>query len=221
LELIPASLLFLVPVVLRFDETWRRLAPMAMAVGWRLAVLGIYIFAGAVSAALAFLAVFMLAMDRIRGCAAASDIEPRYQVAKLLLGFVLFWAYIALLQYLLVRYATVPAELTFYQHRSGPVWRWLTVLLVVLHFLLPFCGLISARAKRSAGALLVASLCVLAGHWVDWSWLVLPALFPHGAGVDVTSLAVVVFTELAVGAVVLSGFVRELQVHERGRSQLP
>ncbi len=289
LELIPASLLFLVPIVSRFDETWRRLAPFAPAhpssapsddpggelnvlvrlvlyyavwlglaycyasrsepgipgtryrfstnclrifsgpallllvftlllfsidwvmgleQGWRSPGAALYLFAGAVSAAQALRALFMLTRARLT----AANLELRHDVAMLLFGFILLWAYVGYAQYLLVRHGYASAELVFYDRRAAPPWRWLTAALVVTHFVLPSISLLAVRAKRSAAGLLVASLCVLVGHWLDWCWLVLPALYPRGAALGATGLAVIVVTSLALGAVMITGLVRELQL---------
>jgi hypothetical protein len=76
--------------------------------------------------------------------------------------------------------------------------------------MIPFVVLLSARAKRSTPTLALAALCVLAGHFLDWYWLVLPALYPEGAALGVTDVILLVTTALTLVAIVLGGLNREL-----------
>jgi hypothetical protein len=100
----------------------------------------------------------------------------RHDIGKLLFGFVVFWAYIAFSQYLLIWYAGLTSETPFFRTRFNHDWLPTTLLLFGLHFVLPFIGLLSATAKRSPAVLGAVSLIVLAAHVVDLFWLVMPAL---------------------------------------------
>ena len=59
-------------------------------------------------------------------------------------------------------------------------WMVVGVVLIVGHFFLPFLGLISRHAKRSRLGLALWSMWLLAIHYVDLYWLVMPHLHPHG-----------------------------------------
>ena len=185
---------------------------MRLQQGWRSAVLGIYIFAGAVSAALAFLALFTLVRDHFSAHTQGIDLDGRHDIAKLLFGFVVFWAYIAFSQYLLMWYANLPVEMVFYQRRSAHVWQWLTLSLIAFQFIIPFVVLLSARAKRSTPTLAFAAFCVVAGHFLDWYWMVLPALYPEGAPLGVADVTMLAATALTLGAITLGGLNRELSL---------
>jgi len=201
----PALVVFALTIT-SFSFDW----VMRLQQGWHSAVLGIYIFSGSVAAALAFLALFTLVRDRFSVHTQGIDLDGRHDIAKLLFGFVVFWAYIAFSQYLLMWYANLPIEMEFYRRRSAPAWQWLTLSLIALHFMIPFVVLLSARAKRSTPTLALAALCVLAGHFLDWYWLVLPALYPEGAALGVTDVILLVTTALTLVAIVLGGLNREL-----------
>ena len=56
---------------------------------------------------------------------------------------------------------------------------WLTVGLILGHFLLPFLGLMSARAKRGGRTLAFWSGWLLVMHFVDLHFVVTPALDPR------------------------------------------
>lgn len=183
---------------------------MRLQRGWHSAVLGIYIYAGAVAAALAFLALFSLVRDHFSPHAQGFDLDERHDIAKLLFGFVVFWAYIAFSQYLLMWYANLPVEMEFYRRRSTHVWQWLTLSLIAFHFILPFVVLLSARAKRSTPTLALAALCVVAGHFLDWYWMVLPALYPEGTPLGIADAIMIATSVLTLVAILLGGLNREM-----------
>ena len=203
----PALIVFALTIT-SFSFDW----VMRLQQGWHSAVFGIYVFSGAVAAALAFLALFTLVRDHFGARPQDIDLGARHDMAKLLFGFVVFWAYIAFSQYLLMWYANLPVEMEFYRRRSTHTWQWLTLSLIALQFIIPFVVLLSARAKRSTPTLALAALCVLAGHFLDWYWLVLPALYPEGETPGIVDLAILTTSVLAMGAIMITGLNRELRL---------
>ena len=203
----PALVVFAVTIT-SFSFDW----VMRLQRGWHSAVFGIYIFSGSVSAALAFLALFTLARDHFSAQTQGMDLDGRHDIAKLLFGFVVFWAYIAFSQYLLMWYANLPIEMAFYRRRSAHVWQWLTLSLIAFQFIIPFVVLLSARAKRSTPTSGFAGLCVVAGHFLDWYWLVLPALYPEGAPLGVADAIVLAATALTMGTIIMGGLNHELRL---------
>jgi hypothetical protein len=201
----PALIVFALTIT-SFSFDWI----MRLQRGWHSAVLGIYIFSGAVAAALAFLALFTLACDHFSTKTPGIDLDGRHDIAKLLFGFVVFWAYIAFSQYLLMWYANLPVEMAFYRRRSTHDWQWLTLFLIAFQFVIPFVVLLSARTKRAMPTLALAALCVVAGHFLDWYWMVLPALYPEGTPLGIADAIMLATTTLTLVAITLGGLHREL-----------
>jgi len=106
--------------------------------------------------------------------------EHQHDIGKLLLTFVCFWAYMAFSQFLLIWYANLPEETSFFGQRSAGSWRTAGVVLLFGHFLVPFFLLLSRAAKRSPKALAALSVWLLAMHLLDLYWLVMPKLHPVG-----------------------------------------
>jgi uncharacterized membrane protein YpjA len=102
--------------------------------------------------------------------------EHYHDLGKLLFAFVVFWAYIGFSQFMLIWYANMPEETIWYRHRLEHGWERVTVALVLGHFVLPFFFLLSRDVKRRRGTLAVAALWLLAMHYVDLYWLVMPAV---------------------------------------------
>ena len=96
-------------------------------------------------------------------------------MGKLLFGFLVFWAYITFSQFMLIWYAALPEETTFYHHRwdVGP-WANISLLLVFAHFIIPFFFLLSRNVKRRLYLLRFAAAWLIVMHVVEMYWLVMP-----------------------------------------------
>jgi hypothetical protein len=162
---------------------------MSLQSGWQSTIFGVYVFAGAVTASLGLLALLTIGSDGIAVGRAQRDAAERHDIGKLIFGFVVFWAYIAFSQYLLIWYAAVPHETAFYRLRLDPNWRTTTFWLGTLHFAVPFLALLSGAAKRSPLVLGAASVILLLAHWLDLFWLAMPALDPARAAICPTDVA--------------------------------
>jgi hypothetical protein len=167
----PAMVLFGVTTTFASFDWFMSLQP-----NWHSAIFGVYIFAGAVTAALSVLALFTIQLERLGVVRESTNVSTRHDIGKLLFGFTLFWAYIAFSQYLLIWYAGMRTEIAFFDLRLSDPWRPLTLWLVALQFVVPFAVLISASAKRSPLVLFLTSLVIIVAHALDISWLVIPAL---------------------------------------------
>jgi hypothetical protein len=116
-------------------------------------------------------------------------------LGKLLLTFVIFWAYIGYSQYLIIWIGDLPAEVTWYVSRATGSWGILALVMVVLQFALPFLLLLSWSLKRRAGVMACIGAMLLLAHLIDSYWLVLPALHPGGvrpSWLDLAALLTVV-----------------------------
>jgi len=140
-------------------------------------------------------------------------VDAYYVLGKLLFGFVVFWAYIAFSQYMLIWYANIPQETGWLARRQDHGWGWVGLLLLVGHFLLPFVALISRAPKRRPRLLAAVAVWMLAMHWVDIYWLAMPAGNPASPVPRLVDLTLLV----ALGSLFLAGAVFAL----RGRSLVP
>lgn len=100
-------------------------------------------------------------------------------LGALLLTLVIFWAYIAFSQYLIVWSGNIPREVTWFIDRSEGGWILLFLIVLVVQFGLPFAALMSLQAKRSLRIVGGLSLAILVMRWLDTIWMVLPAFHPQ------------------------------------------
>jgi hypothetical protein len=106
--------------------------------------------------------------------------ELFHDLGNLLLMYVLTWAYLAFMQFLIVWVGNLPREIEWYVPRLQTGWVALGVLLVVFHFFAPLVILLFRSAKRSPLLLGSLAAAVLGMHAVDVYWLVAPSVRPAG-----------------------------------------
>ena len=150
---------------------------MSLTPAWHSTVYGVYFYAGGQVGALALLAVVA---ERERHGALRDAISPSHvaALAKLLLTFVLFWVYIGYSQLVVVWSADLPAEVAWYLPRLHGPARAVSALLLAGHFALPFLLLLPGAVRRSGRAVAALGVWLLAMHYLDTWWLVVPSVAP-------------------------------------------
>jgi hypothetical protein len=162
---------------------------MSLEAMWYSTMFGVYFFAGAVVGILSFvilLVQFAYAQGALRGVVTT---EHLHDVAKLLFGFVIFWAYIAFSQYFLIWYGNIPEETIYYMKRSAGSWLTVSRILAFGHFVFPFFFLMPRAVKRNGALLTFAASWVLIMHFLDLHWCVMPNLHPEGIRFGITDIA--------------------------------
>ena len=148
---------------------------MSLEPTWFSTIFGVQIFAG--SAVSIFATVILVTMSlKDEGITKGTiTVEHFHDMGKLLFGFLVFWAYITFSQFMLIWYAALPEETTFYHHRwdVGP-WANISLLLVFAHFIIPFFFLLSRNVKRRLYLLRFAAAWLIVMHVVEMYWLVMP-----------------------------------------------
>ena len=145
---------------------------------WFSTIFGVYVFIGFVQASVAATILVIRMMQR-NGYLAVVTADHFHDLGKYLLGFSIFWAYIGVSQYLLIWYANIPEETSFYLLRSTPGWVAVSLALPLLRFLLPFILLLPRMAKRTPSHLEKVACIVFFGAWVDLYWLIIPYFSPE------------------------------------------
>jgi hypothetical protein len=162
---------------------------MSLDAHWYSTIFGAYVFAGAVLGLLAFLVLAVLTLHRHDALRETITPEHYHDLGKLLFAFVVFWAYMAFSQYLLIWYGNIPEETIWFLHRGEGTWLYASLLLVFGQFVVPFFFLFPQPVKRNPKALRFISIWILVWHWVDIYWIALPSLHHHGVHLSWIDLA--------------------------------
>lgn len=153
---------------------------MSLDPHWFSTIYGVYFFSGCAIGVFAALVLAAVVLQQRGFLLDSITTEHYHDLGKFLFGFVFFWGYIAFSQYLLIWYANIPEETTWFLVRQSGDWLWVSMLLLFGHLLVPFCGLMSRSVKRNKFALAGWSGFLLAMHWIDLYWLVMPQLSEAG-----------------------------------------
>jgi Ni/Fe-hydrogenase subunit HybB-like protein len=113
-------------------------------------------------------------------------------LGNLLLTFVLTWAYLAFIQFMVIWSGNLPEEVPWYLARTQGGWLWVAILLVLFQFAVPFVLLLSREVKRQARLLSAVAALLVCLRLVDTFWLVTPAFFPGNFHAHWLDLATVV-----------------------------
>lgn len=142
---------------------------------WFSTIFGVIIFSCGVVSSLAVIILVTLALRASGPLKGAVTIEHYHDLGKLMFGFLVFWAYVQFSQYMLIWYAALPEETTFYHNRWGYApWDTVSQALIFLHFILPFFWVMSRNFKRNVGRLQIGAAIILVMHVVDMYWFVMP-----------------------------------------------
>ncbi|MGB5388728.1 MAG: hypothetical protein WBP10_00980, partial [Thermoanaerobaculia bacterium] len=180
---------------------------MSLDPHWYSSVFGVYFIVGQGLSAMAFLIVMAVYLSQREPMGAVFRPLQFHDYGKLMLAFVMLWAYIAFSQLLIIWSANLPEEVGWYLERSYGAWKYVAILLALFHFLLPFVLLLSRDLKRDARRLSRVAILVLCMRFVDLYWLAAPSFGHEGLLFHWLDLA----TVLAVGGVWFALFTGQLR----------
>ncbi len=152
---------------------------------WFSTMFGVVYFAGCCISIFALMALIPLALQRSGRLVHSITVEHYHDIGKLLFAFVFFWGYVAFSQFMLIWGANIPEETGYFWKRwfesEGVmgIWGKVTLVMLVMHFLIPFVLLMSRHSKRKLQVLAAFSIWMLAWHYLDLYWQVMPALNNH------------------------------------------
>jgi len=149
-------------------------------------------------------------MDRVLGKRHFHDI------GKLMLAFVMVWAYFNFSQYLIIWSGNLTEETPFYVIRSKGMWGAIGLILIIFHFAFPFLVLLMQDFKRKAKLLALLAGFILVMRLVDMYYIIGPSpkvgdLSKHLMEVPFTFTVWDIVAPIAIGGIWLWWFFRELK----------
>jgi len=140
-----------------------------------------------------------------------------HDIGKLFFAFLMLWAYLSFSQFLIVYSANLTEEIPHYIARSQGGYQYVTIALILLHFVVPYSILLSRDVKRDNSRLRIVAAWLLLMRIVDHYWQVAPEYH------DTLSVSVVdVALPIAIGGIFLTLFAMRLKsqpllpIHDEG-----
>ena len=179
---------------------------------WYSSMYGINFLVGAGLGAFAFVTFFLTRLAPTPAMARILKPSHLRDLGNLMLAFVMFWAYTAFSEYLLMWYANLKEEIPHYLVRQSGFWGVIALIVIVFHFFLPFGMLLMRAIKDRASTIAVVTVIVLVVRYIALYWLTAPSYYEHFrySWVGLTSL-------VGIGGLWLWAFIGQL----KGQSIIP
>jgi hypothetical protein len=152
---------------------------MSLDPHWYSTIFGFILVAGQGLAAFALVIAVLAWLSDVEPLATYLSARLHFlDLGKLLLAFVMLWAYFSFSQLLIIWSGNLPEEIPFYYARFRGGWQYVSMLILIGHFTLPFILLLSRDLKRRPHLLAQVALGILVMRVIDLVWLVEP-MFKH------------------------------------------
>jgi hypothetical protein len=146
---------------------------MSLDPHWFSTLFGWYVFASMFVSGITVIAMVTIYL-KSRGYLPDVNDSHIHDLAKFMFGVSIFWTYLWFSQFMLIWYANIPEEVTYYVTRienySLPFWGML-----VMNFIFPLLVLMNSDYKRLNWFVIMAGIVVLLGHYLDVFNMVMPA----------------------------------------------
>jgi hypothetical protein len=149
---------------------------MSLDPHWFSTIFGILFMGGQGVSGFAFLIVVAVLLARREPFSQLVRKPHLHDWGKLMFAFVMLWAYFNFSQFLIIWSANLPEEIPWYLRRMSGGWGGAGLVLVILHFVVPFALLLSRDLKRDSGRLIKVAALLLAMRVLDLYWIVAPTV---------------------------------------------
>ncbi len=147
---------------------------MSLEPHWFSTIFGFYFISATLLAGLAATTFAAVSLNEGGYLVKGLTTDHYYSFGALLFAITNFWAYIAFSQFLLIWYANIPEETFWFVARWEGGWGFVSVLLMIARFAIPYAALLSQPSKCDPKNLQRVSLFILFAHFIDLYWLVMP-----------------------------------------------
>jgi hypothetical protein len=149
---------------------------MSLTPHWYSTIFGIYFITGTILAGLGATTYIVVKLNENGYFQPGLRSDHYYSLGALMFAFTNFWAYIAFSQFLLIWYANIPEETVWFLARWDGSWKYISVGLIFVRFVIPYAGLLSQQSKMNPKRLKIMGLWILFSHIFDLYWLIMPTL---------------------------------------------
>ncbi|MCK5400255.1 MAG: quinol:cytochrome C oxidoreductase [Flavobacteriaceae bacterium] len=140
---------------------------------WFSTLFGWYVFASMIVSGItviALLAIFLKA----KGYLEFVNDSHLHDLAKYMFGFSIFWTYLWFSQFMLIWYANIPEEVTYFVTRIED-YNLPFFGMLIMNFIFPILLLMNSDFKRVPWFIVITGIVLLFGHYIDIFNMIMPA----------------------------------------------
>ena len=140
---------------------------------WFSTLFGWYVFSGMIVSAITVIALITIYM-KSKGYLEHVNDSHIHDLAKYMFAFSIFWTYLWFSQFMLIWYANIPEEVTYFVSRIEN-YKLPFFGMLVMNFVFPILLLMNSDYKRINWFVVMTGIVILLGHYIDVFVMVMPA----------------------------------------------
>ena len=151
---------------------------MSIDAHWYSTMYSWYTFASTWVSGIAVIALFVVYLKNNNYLELTNE-EHLHDLGKFMFAFSVFWTYLWFSQFMLIWYANIPEETTYFAPRAQGIYKGIFWMMFVINFLAPLLLLMRRSSKRNYTTITFMSLLIIFGHWLDFFQMVFPGPSPN------------------------------------------
>lgn len=164
---------------------------MSLDPHWFSTLYGWYVFASFFVSGITMIAVVTIYL-KSKGYLEEVNSSHIHDLVKFMFGISVFWTYLWFSQFMLIWYANIPEEVTYFKTRIE-LYNLPFFGAVVMNFVFPLLILINTDFKRVTWIIIMASIVILFGHYIDFFNMIMPATVGSQWFIGISEIASICF----------------------------
>lgn len=158
---------------------------------WFSTLFGWYVFAGMFVCAITVIAMITIYL-KSKGYLEFVNNSHIHDLAKYMFAFSIFWTYLWFSQFMLIWYANIPEEVTYFVTRIED-FKLPFFGMVAMNFVFPVLLLMNSDYKRVNWFVILAGIVILAGHYIDVYIMITPGTVGTSWNIGIPEISSVLF----------------------------
>ncbi len=158
---------------------------------WFSTLFGWYVFASFFVSGITTIALVTIYL-KSKGYLEYVNTSHIHDLAKFMFGISVFWTYLWFSQFMLIWYANIPEEVTYFVTRIQ-LYNLPFFGAVVMNFVFPLLILINTDFKRLSWVIVMAGTVILLGHYVDFFNMIMPGTVGDRWFIGIPEIASILF----------------------------
>ena len=158
---------------------------------WFSTLFGWYVFASMFVSGITVIAMVTIYL-KSRGYLEQVNNSHIHDLAKFMFGISIFWTYLWFSQFMLIWYANIPEEVTYYVTRIED-YNLPFFGMVAMNFLFPVLLLMNSDFKRMNWFVIMAGIVILSGHYMDIFNMIMPSTVGDQWFIGIPEIGAVLF----------------------------